>query len=395
MASLTIIHIDMDAFFAAVEQLDNPALQSKCVVVGGSSQRGVVAAASYEARKYGIHSAMPIFQAKQKCADLIIVPPRRKRYSELSQRFMSILETFSPLVEPVSIDEAFVDISGCRRLHGDPCDIAVAIKRQIKKSLQLTCSIGLAPNKFLAKIASDMDKPDGLTIIEPQQVNAFIQRLPIRKVPGVGQRAQKRLAAMGIQTLGQVRRRSSELLARKLGKFGQRLMALSQGHDDSPVTPRSAAKSISSETTLSHDTLDRAQLASQLLVQSQSVARQLRRHHMRARTITLKIKTSDFQRHTRNQTLDKPVQSSDKISQIALTLLQSFPMGKPVRLVGVGASGLMSATMPIQADLFPGAADDKHRRWEKVDRAVDAIDDRFGRRSIVRGSLAPSDKKLK
>jgi len=383
----TIIHMDMDAFFASVEQLDDPGLAGKCVVVGGS-HRGVVAAASYEARKYGIHSAMPIFQAKQKCPHLVIVAPHRRRYAELSHQIMTILRTFSPLVEQISIDEAFMDITGCQRLHGTPLDTAKAIKAQIEAQTRLTCSVGIAPNKFLAKIASDLDKPDGLTEIAPEQVAAFIETLPIQKVPGVGARAQELLAGMGIYTLGQAKHFSEAQLVRRLGKFGHRLLALAHGRDDSPVVPESDAKSVSSEITLAYDTRDRTVLHSHILAQSETVARQLRQHHVRARTVTLKLKTADFQRHTRNQTLSQPAQSSDTIYQIAVKLLTSFPLSQPVRLIGVGAGNLQPETMPVQQELFANNAVDQHRQWEKIDRAVDAIAEKYGRYAIKRGTLA-------
>lgn len=381
----------MDAFFASVEQLDNPDLKGKCVVVGGS-HRGVVAAASYEARKFGIHSAMPIFQARQKCPHLVIVPPHRERYATLSRQVMTILRSFSPLVEQISIDEAYVDITGCQRLHGSPRDTALAMKERIREQTRLTCSVGLAPNKFLAKIASDFNKPDGLTLIEPEQVDRFIQSLPVAKVPGVGTRAQQSLAAMGIQTLGQVRHYSEKQLSGHLGKFGHRLMALAQGHDDSPVVPESDPKSMSSEITLDHDTQDRAVLATHLLAQSETVARELRRHQVRARTVTLKLRTADFKRHSRNQTLDRAVQSADTIYKTALDLLTAFPMNQPVRLVGVSAGNLQPEEMPIQQELFAAEESRHNRQWEQVGHVMDAIARKYGRSTIIRGTLAGKDK---
>jgi DNA polymerase-4 len=395
MASPTILHIDMDAFFAAVEQLDNPALKGQCVIVGGASDRGVVAAASYEARRYGIHSAMPIFQARQRCSRLVIVPPRRHRYAALSTQIMSILETFSPLVEPVSIDEAYVDIGGCGNLHGTPRQTAIAIKAMIHQNTRLTCSVGAAPCKFLAKIASDMNKPNGLTIITPEQVAAFIENMPIRKVPGVGARAQQILARMGITTLGQIRGQPANLLNRKLGKFGLHLMDLAHGRDHSPVTPCREAKSFSSEITLDHNTRDQEQIRPHLLQQAQAVARQLRRHQVRARTVTLKLKTADFQRHSRSQTLKNPVQDSESIYRTAAKLLDAFPLKQPVRLIGVGAGALLPMGMPVQCDLFAGQTGKQQGKWEKVDQAVDAIVDRFGGRAVTRGTLTPEEWKKK
>jgi DNA polymerase-4 len=386
MTTPIILHIDMDAFFASVEQMDNPALRGRCVIVGGPSPRGVVAAASYEARKYGIRSAMPIFQARQRCRDLVIVPPRRSRYVELSRRIMEDLRDFSPLVEPVSIDEAFVDITGCRRLYGDPLQAARRIKERIQSRIGLTCSVGVAPNKFLAKIASDLEKPDGLTVIAPEQVPDFIAALPVEKVPGVGRRACETLKGLGIQTLGQIREVPEDLLARKMGKFAHRLTELACGRDPSVVTPHAETKSVSTETTLDRDTQDRQVLRRHLINQSQAVARDLRRKGVRARTISLILKTADFRRHSRNRTLEAPVQSAERIFQTALSLLKDFPLTQPVRLVGVGASGLQTDRIPIQADLFPDSRQSRDARWEKVDRAMDAVADRFGKSAVKRGN---------
>jgi DNA polymerase-4 len=386
MASFIILHIDMDAFFASVEELDNPSLRGRCVIVGGQSQRGVVAAASYEARKFGIHSAMPIFQARLRCKDLVIVPPRRKRYAELSDRIMSILRDFSPLVEPVSIDEAFVDLTGCHRLYGDPGQTARAMKARIRSEIGLTCSVGVAPNKFLAKIASDLEKPDGLSIITPDQVRDFVDTLPIHTVPGVGRHACRILQDLGILTLGQANGFPEELLVRKMGKFAHRLLELARGQDLSAVTPHGEAKSVSTETTLSRNTQDRNELSRYLLSQSQTLARELRRKSVRARTISLILKTADFQRHSRSQTLGKPVQSAEQIYQTALGLLKSFSLVQPVRLVGVGAGSLQPADRAVQAELFPDALDKQNIKWEKVDRAMDAVTDRFGEFAVKRGN---------
>jgi DNA polymerase-4 len=385
MTTPIILHIDMDAFFASVEQMDDPSLRGRCVIVGGPSPRGVVAAASYEARKFGIRSAMPIFQARQRCRDLTIVPPRRGRYVELSRRIMAELRDFSPLVEPVSIDEAYVDISGCRRLHGDPRQTARRIKDRIQSRIGLTCSVGVAPNKFLAKIASDLEKPDGLTVISPEQVPSFIATLPIEKVPGVGRRAYETLQNLGIQTLGQVRGIPEGLLVGKMGKFAYRLLELACGRDPSAVTPYAETKSVSTETTLDRDTRDRDILSRHLAGQSQAVARDLRRKGVRARTVSLILKTADFRRHSRNRTLDPPVQSAERIYRTVRDLLQAFTLTQPVRLVGVGASGLQPDDIPVQADLFTDSRKDRDAKWEKVDRAMDAVADRFGKSAIKRG----------
>ena len=384
-----ILHIDMDAFFASVEQRDHPELRGKPLVVGGDSGRGVVAAASYEARRYGIHSAMPMFMAKQRCPHLQVVSSRKGRYGEVSRTVMAILNRYSPVVEQVSIDEAYLDAAGCDRLHGPPAAMARAIKADIRESVCLTCSIGVAPLKFLAKIASDMDKPDGLTVIAPESVPEFISNLPVEKVPGVGKQAFQQLKRMGILTLGDVRIRKASALVERLGKFGYRLADLAHGRDETTVCPHSPTKSISTEKTLARDTRDREQLNRHLLSQSEEVARQLRRQGFLARTITLKLKNSDFRQITRSATLDRPTHASETIYETARTLLARQALDQPIRLIGVGASALIADTIPQQASLFADATV-RSDGWEKVDRAVDRIAERFGASAVHRGSLTPT-----
>lgn len=381
-----ILHIDMDAFYASVEQLDNPWLQGKCVIVGGTSNRGVVSAASYEARHFGVHSAMPVFQARQKCPDGIFVPPRMARYKEVSDKIMDILREFSPLVEVVSIDEAYLDITGTGRLHGDPQKIASAIKQEIKAAIHLTCSVGIAPVKFLAKIASDLDKPDGMTLIPRAEVAQFIQTLPVGKVPGVGRKMHAKLMATGIRYLGDVKKFPEELLVRCFGKYGSRLLALAQGRDYSDVTPHSAHKSISTERTLGTDTRDLILLKQYLLKQSEEVARQLRKTGVRGKTITIKIKHADFKLNTRSTTLDNATQSSKTIYRHALRLLDGYHLDRKVRLIGVGASGLTSTTRPTQLDLFDRSKE-TDKNWEKIDHTLDSIQNKFGRSAIRRATL--------
>ena len=381
-----ILHIDMDAFYASVEQLDNPRLKNKCVIVGGTSNRGVVSAASYEARQFGIHSAMPIYQAKQKCPQGIFVPPRMGRYKEVSKKVMALLRDFSPLVEPVSIDEAYMDITGCQRLFGEPQETAREIKRQIKKTVQLTCSIGVAPNKFLAKIASDLEKPDGLTLILPDKVAEFIDSLPIKKVPGVGKKMYRQLELLSIRTLGDVQRLPEKTLVKHLGKFGRRLGALSSGADHSPVSPHTPHKSISSERTLAADTRDTQLLKRYLLRQSEGVAKQLRKAGVRAKTITIKIKDADFKQVTRRTTIAIPTQSSKIIYRHAEILMDNFKITKKIRLIGVGTSGFSSVTASLQMGLFENHAETKDG-WEKVDKTLDSISKKFGKDIIRRATL--------
>ncbi|MFC1857881.1 DNA polymerase IV [Thermodesulfobacteriota bacterium] len=381
-----ILHIDMDAFYASVEQLDNPSLKGQPVIVGGSSKRGVVVAASYEARKYGVHSAMPSYRAKQKCPGAIFLPPRMKRYKELSNKIMSLLKEFSPLVEPVSIDEAYMDITGCEKLHGNIEEIGFLIKKKIKDAVRLTCSVGIAPNRFLAKIASDMDKPDGLYIIMPEEAMPFIETLPIHKVSGVGKKTLKKIHALGIKTLGDVKKYPEKTIMQYLGKFGHRLFELSECIDDTPVCPESAHKSVSAERTLPENTDDPMVLRKYLMNQADEVGRELRKLDVRARTITLKIKHADFKLVTRSTTIPLPTQSSEIIYKEAVKLLSDYNITQKVRLIGVGASGLLSGDVPVQMDLFKEGKN-KTRYWEKVDKTVDTITKKFGKGIIKRATL--------
>jgi DNA polymerase-4 len=384
-----ILHVDMDAFFASVEVLDNPGLAGKCVIVGGVSNRGVVSAASYEARRYGVHSAMPMFQARQKCPHGIFLKPRGSRYKALSRRIMAILKEFSPVIEPVSIDEAYMDITGCATLYGPPEKMGSSLKKKILAETGLTCTVGIAPLKFLAKIASDMEKPDGLTFIAPGQVPEFISRLPVEKVPGVGRRTRKQLERLGIETLGDARKYSTEQLIRRLGKYGGRLAELAAGVDTSQVTPVRPVKSISSEETLAADTRDRGRLRNVLLAHAEDVGRQLRKKGLRAGCVTIKIKHADFTQHTRQSGLSRPTRSSDTLYRSACRLLSEYTSGKPVRLIGLGAADLHEEASPVQMDLFrgPEASEDE---WESVDHAVDAISERFGDYAVRRAGLFDS-----
>jgi len=382
-----ILHIDMDAFYASVEQLDNPGLKGKCVIVGGQSNRSVVSAASYEARKYGVRSAMPIFMAKRKCPEGVFVPPRIERYKEVSKKIMKLLCDFSPLVEPVSIDEAYIDITGSERLLGSPEQVGIHIKEKIKKKVNLTCSVGIAPNKFLAKIASDMDKPDGLFIIKPDEAHEFIKSLAINKVPGIGKKTGSLLENLGITTLGDVKKYRKKMLLNRLGKSGKRLIELSACIDNSPVTPFTQRKSVSTEHTLSEDTLDTAILKKFLLKHSEDVGRELRRLEVKAKTITLKLKHADFKQITRSTTIDNPTQSSETIYSTACRLLLKYRLKTKIRLIGVGASNFVPSAMPFQMELFE-RKEKKCNNWEKVERAIDTIIEKFGKDAVRRATLA-------
>lgn len=388
----TYFHIDMDAFYASVEQLDHPWLRGKCVIVGGTSNRGVVSAASYEARRFGVHSAMPNFQARRKCPDGVFMPPRMSRYSEVSRTVMEILREFSPLVQVVSIDEAYLDMSGTKELHGRPENVGRTIKTRVLEATGLTCSVGIAPLKFLSKIASDMDKPDGLTVIKPDEVAQFIKHLPIQKVPGVGKKTFKSLDQMGIKTLGDIGRFSEKIIEDRFGKYGRRLMALAAGQDSSTVVPHSPHKSISSERTLRANTMDTELLKHHLLSQAEEVARQLRKAEVKAKTITLKLKHADFKIVTRSTTLATPTQSSKEIFHTAAELLAKYPLKQKIRLIGVGSSGLTAESPPVQLDLFDSRPR-SNANWERVDRAVDSIHSKFGKGAIKRARFSSEEKK--
>ncbi len=381
-----ILHIDMDAFYASVEQVDHPSLKGKPVIVGGASNRGVVCAASYEARKFGVRSAMPIFQAKQKCPDGIYLPVRMARYQEVSREVMGILAEFSPLVEQVSVDEAYMDMSGIDRVLGSPRKTGLQIKQRIREVTSLTCSIGIAPNKFLAKIASDLEKPNGLVLIEPDEVLPFIATLPIRKVPGVGDKTVGRLEKIGIHMLGDVQKIEEKLLLERTGKFGRRLLDLSKGIDESPVSPYSEPKSISSEETLAKDTDDTNVLKRVLLMQSELVGRRARAKGLMGTTVTLKLKRTDFRQMTRSVTIEEPTSSSNEIYEHIAKLLKGVKSAK-FRLVGVGLSNLVSIEdSKKQLSLFQGV-DPTKKPWKEAEKAMDVIKKRFGGDAIKRGGL--------
>lgn len=382
-----ILHIDMDAFYASVEQMDNPALRGRPVIVGGISNRGVVSAASYEARKFGVHSAMPIFKAKQRCPDGVYLPVRMNRYQEVSRQVMEILKRFSPLVEQVSIDEAYMDISGVDKLLGPPRDIGLEVKRRIKETTSLTCSIGIAPNKFLAKVASDLEKPDGLTIIPPERVPQFIERLPIEMVTGVGKKAVQTLHKMSVLRLGDVRKLGERALFEKTGKLGERLLKLSKGIDETPVVPHMASKSISSERTLSENTNDQEILKKKLMIQSEMVGKRAREKGVKGTTVTLKLKRADFTQMTRRVTMEEPTNSTNTIYEQGLKLLAQVKISTKFRLIGIGLSNLVTVTdIPKQLDLFR-KTEPHEKSWENVERAMDAIKERFGRDAIKRGGV--------
>ncbi len=388
-----IVHVDMDAFFASVEQLDNPQLRGRAVIVGGISDRGVVAAASYEARKFGVRSAMPMYRARRLCPGGVFVSPRRNRYKAVSDIVMEVLRSFSPLVEPVSIDEAFVDITGCESLFGPPGQIGAQIKQKIAAAVCLSCSVGIAPLKFLAKIASDLDKPDGLHVIDPEVVPGFIDALPVGKVPGVGGVTGQSLEKMGIRYLGDVKHYTEKQCVARMGKFGHRIHELARGIDRSPVQVHHPVKSISSEETLAENTTDMAALKALMLKHAEDVGRQMRQKQVRAKTVVIKIKHADFRQITRQATLSQPAQSAERLYYSACKLLEAYRPDQPVRLAGLGATDLIAGERPVQQELFADKAPAVDSRWEKLGSTVDAIDEKFGKNAVRKARLTPLNKK--
>lgn len=381
-----ILHIDMDAYFASVEQLDNPELRGKPVIICGQSKRAVVSTASYEARKYGVHSAMPYFMAKKLCPEGIFVRGRMSRYKEISNKIFELLYEFSPVVEPVSIDEAYLDITGCDKIIGPPAVAATTIKKRILEETGLTCSIGIAPLKFLSKIASDINKPSGITIISEDKMMRFIKNLDIKKVPGVGRVTYKSLETFSVKTLGDIDKIPEDVLRKRIGKQGARLQQLSKGIDKSGVLSPSSRKSISTETTFSEDLIHFTDIKEYLLDQSDDVARQLRRKKVRAKTITLKITFSDFKQVTRRVSIKKPTQSARIIYKESVALFEKENIQKKIRLIGVGGAGLVPETQLSQGSLFE-KPDNLLENWEKAEKTIDSIMIKFGNASVTRAIL--------
>jgi DNA polymerase-4 len=383
----SILHVDMDAFYASVEQFDHPEYKSKPVIVGADPKdgkgRGVVAACSYEARKFGVRSALPISRAWKLCPEGVYVRPRMKRYVEVSGWVMEVFRHFTDLVEPLSIDEAFLDITGSTALLGPPIEIARAIKNEIHETTGLRASVGLAPNKFMAKIASDIRKPDGFVVIEQSEIEAFLRDLPISRLWGVGPKTEVRLHEIGFRTIGDVAAADRESLVRRLGSLGEHLYQLSHGQDERPVVPNWEPKSISSETTFEEDTNDRDLLLATILELSDHVAQRLRKDGYRARKVTMKLRYSSFSTHTKQHSLDKLVQTGEDIAAVARGLFGQFPLKQKIRLIGVAAGDLhRDGDEPQQLQLFTQSTP----RKEKLSHTVDEIKQKFGDAALRRGS---------
>ncbi len=380
-----ILHVDMDAFYASVELRDHPEMIGKPVVVGGSPKgRGVVAAASYEARKFGVFSAMPASRAIQLCPNAVFIKPRMEHYANVSKQIREIFFRFTSLVEPLSLDEAFLDVSGSEKLFGDGPAIAAEIKRLIKSELGLTASAGVAPNKYLAKVASDLEKPDGLVVVPADGVLEFLDPLEISRVWGIGPKTAEKFAAIGVTTIGQLRDVSMKRLKGTFGINSEHFWRLSRGLDTREVVPDRIAKSVSHETTFSADIDDDEMLEAWLLELTEQVGRRLRRHGIYGKTIQLKLRYSNFETITRSRTICPASQSTEPLWQTARELLKTSRQmdRRSVRLLGMGVSNL-SRNKKIQQSLFDQEETEKANR---VDDAADLIRKKFGNASVKRGS---------
>ena len=380
MPARVILHVDMDAFYASIEQRDDPELRGKPVVVGGAS-RGVVAAASYESRVFGIRSAMPMAEARRRCPDLIRVAPRMAHYQAVSREIFGVFKEFTPLVEGLSLDEAFLDVTSSRRLFGNGHNIAVAIKNRVRERTGLTASVGVATNQLVAKIASDLDKPDGLVVVAEDRVHDVLDPLPVSVIPGIGKQTRSRLHAIGVRTIAELRCAPDRELEPVFGRFTRKTRERASGIDDRPVVASRAEKSISNEQTYDTDLCDRRDLQRQLLRLTERTASRLRKAALCAGTVQVKIRQSDFKTFTRQKRLRPPGNGTDQIYAVARELLDAWLNGNPdarIRLLGVGCSSLAPAEQP---DLF-GNADTSPA--SDFDRTVDEIRDRFGSDSVTR-----------
>jgi DNA polymerase IV len=376
-----IIHLDMDAFYPAVEVLDNPELRGRPVVVGGSRQRGVVSSSSYEARKYGVHSAQPMAKAVRLCPHGVFLPVRMSRYREISRKVFEIFHRFTPLVEPLSIDEAFLDVTGSTRLFGGPEEIARNIKETVFREVGLTVSAGVAPSKFAAKIASEMEKPDGLTVVPEDRVREFLAPLPVSMMWGAGKITLAVLEEMRIRTFQDLSGTPVPVLEERFGRNGPRMHRLSLGIDERSVQPNHAAKSIGHEETFAEDLKDSGSIKKEVLSLADKVARRMRKESLKGRTITLKVKYGDFKLTTRSLTLPAPTDDASEIFGAASGLLQRTQAGeRPVRLLGVSVSQLLDERTQSQFPLFP--EDEASRKKRRLNTALDSISDKFGDKVI-------------
>jgi DNA polymerase IV len=390
--SPTILHVDLDAFYAAVEQRDDPELRGKPVLVGGTVRRGVVASCSYEARTYGIHSAMPMAEAMRRCPHAIVVRHRMERYVEASHAFFAILADYSPEVEGLSLDEAFLDCTGSERLLGDGRAIGERIKERVRAELSLVASVGVAPIKLAAKIASDIDKPDGLRVVTPEGLLPFLHALPVTRLWGVGAATREILASMGLSTIGDVARYPEGALVARLGAVtGHHLAALARGDDPRPVISEHEQVTVGHQETFDDDIADKGELAVILLDQADRVAARLRDDQLRARAVVLIVKYDDFRQITRRTTLDAATSDGGVLARTAIGLLSKVPIedrkGQRVRLCGISAQSLEPRDAPRQL-LFDEAT---RQKGERLGDTLDKVTAKFGKAAIKRAILVARD----
>lgn len=404
-----IMHLDMDAFFASIEELDNPEYKGKPLIIGGGT-RGVVSTASYEARKYGVRSAMAISEARRLCPKGVFVLPRMARYAEMSRMVGRVLQDFSPHVEAASIDEAYLDATGLERIFGPVNSMGMQLKAAVKEATGgLTCSVGIAPVKFLAKISSEVRKPDGLFWLKPEDTPDFLAKLEVGRIPFVGKKFVLALQSLGVKTCADVMRYPPEFWARRFGKQGMALFERSQGLDDRPIVPYTPPKSESAELTLEADTYDRDFLRTCLLRHAERVGRSLRRHGLAGRTVTLKVKYADFHQITRQMSLLERTASTETIYEAVCGLLDALDLENKVRLIGLGVSGFDEArprqlslmdlgqpsNMPAQVSDEIFHAENRQEielRRKKLDNALDTLREKYGGAAVVRGKLFDGKK---
>jgi len=370
-----ILHVDMDAFYASVEQRDRPELRGRPVIVGGGDNRGVVAAASYEVRKFGVHSAMPTREALRRCPDAIVVPPRIAHYAAVSQQIFAVFHEFTPLVQGLSLDEAFLDVTASLTAFGTAEHIAREIKRRIRECTALTASVGVAPNKLVAKIASDLRKPDGLVVVRPEEVRALLDPLPIRKLFGLGPKTAPEVEALGIQTLGQLRQAAPARLRPVFGRYTERVQQRAAGIDDRPVVPDEDEKQISAEETFDRDIADRARLHVELARLADKACSRLRARGLVGGCVTVKIRRGDFTTFTRQRAFEPRTEETRVVGRIAAELLDAWLQSQPraaLRLLGVGVTDLAEQR---QSELFAAPESTRNRQ---LDATVDEIRGRYG-----------------
>ncbi|OLN29371.1 DNA polymerase IV [Desulfosporosinus metallidurans] len=387
-----ILHVDMDAFYASVEQRDDPFLLGKPVVVGGRpNSRGVVSAASYEARKFGIHSAMPLAEALRRCPQAVFLPVNGQKYREVSLQIREIFSAYTPMVEPLSLDEAFLDVTGSTSLFGPADTIALTIKKRIQQELNLTASVGLACNKFLAKLASDLRKPNGFVVVQPDRVQEFLDPLSVERIWGVGKKTAEQLHALNIKTIRDLRNLEQGYLTRLFGVSGTQLFQLAKGIDDRPVESDRVVKSIGRETTFATDVADLEVLKTALLTQAIDVGRSLRKEGFKGKTITLKVRYDDFRTVSRSRTLPRPTDLDNVIYQEACTLLREVSLKQPLRLIGVTLHNLTDQ-IEGQLSLF----EEPQLDHETLNKVLDFVKEKYGEKSITRARLLrPKDIKEK